>query len=243
MFFDTRYLYIALAIIVLISIFSGGFSILNLLLTIPGVLIAITFHEFAHAFTAYKLGDDTPKYQGRLSLNPFSHLDPFGVIMLIFAHIGWGKPVEINPNNFTRKLSPRAAEAIVAFAGPLMNFILSFVFAIIFYALKTFAPNFAIGTQVGMIIMTMLQYTVIVNVGLGVFNLIPLPPLDGSKVLMAFLSYNAKRWFEEHTPIFYIIFLVIWITPISSMIISPAIGAITGGIDGIVGGLFGMFTS
>ena len=91
MFFDTRYLYIILAIIVIISIFSGGFSILSLLLTIPGVLIALTFHEFAHAFTAYKLGDDTPKYQGRLSLNPFSHLDPIGAIMLVFAHIGWGK--------------------------------------------------------------------------------------------------------------------------------------------------------
>ena len=241
MFFDTRYLYIVLAIVVIISIFSGGFNILSILLTIPGVLIAITFHEFAHAFTAYKLGDDTPKAQGRLSLNPFSHLDPFGVIMLIFAHIGWGKPVEINPNNFTRKLSPRTAEAIVAFAGPLMNFILAFVFAIIFYALQTFAPSFSLTTEVGMIIMTMIQYTVLVNVGLGVFNLIPLPPLDGSKVLMAFLSYNAKRWFEEHTQLFYIIFLIIWITPISSMIISPAISAITSGIDSAVGGIFGMF--
>ena len=241
MFFDTRYLYIILAIIVIISIFSGGFSILSLLLTIPGVLIALTFHEFAHAFTAYKLGDDTPKYQGRISLNPFSHLDPIGAIMLVFAHIGWGKPVEINPNNFTRKISARTAEAIVAFAGPLMNFILAFVFAIIFYALQTFASSFSLGTEVGMIIMTMLQYTVLVNVGLGVFNLIPLPPLDGSKVLMAFLSYNAKRWFEEHTQLFYIIFLIIWITPISSMIISPAISAITSGIDSAVGRIFGMF--
>ena len=122
-----------------------------------------------------------------------------------------------------------------------MNFILAFVFAIIFYALQTFAPSFSMATEVGMIIMTMLQYTVLVNVGLGVFNLIPLPPLDGSKVLMAFLSYNAKRWFEEHTQLFYIIFLIIWITPISSMIISPAISAITSGIDSAVGGIFGMF--
>lgn len=241
MYFDTRYLYIVLAIIVLVNIFSGGVNVLNILLTIPGVLVAITFHEYAHAFAAYKLGDDTPRNQGRLSLNPLAHLDPFGVIMLIFAHIGWGKPVQINPNNFTRKISERTGEAIVAFAGPLMNFILAFVFTIIFYAITTFATSFAYTTQAGIIVMTMIQYTILVNVGLGVFNLIPLPPLDGSKILMAFLSYNARRWVEEHTQLFYIIFLIIWITPISSMIISPVITAITNGISGIVGWIFLLF--
>ena len=241
MYFDTRYLYIFLAIIVLVNIFGGGFNLLSLLLTIPGVLIAITFHEYAHAFAADKLGDDTPRNQGRLNLNPLSHLDPFGVIMLIFAHIGWGKPVQINPNNFTRKISARAGEAIVSLAGPLMNFILAFVFAMVFYAVQVFAASFALDTEVGKIIMNMLQYAVIVNVGLGVFNLIPLPPLDGSKILMAFLSYNAKRWFEEHTQIFYIIFLIIWITPISSMIISPIISAITGGIDSVASSIFTLF--
>ncbi len=241
MYFDNRYLYIFLAIIVLVNLMSGGFDLLGLLLTIPGVLIAITFHEYAHAFAAEKLGDNTPRNQGRLSLNPLAHLDPFGVIMLIFAHIGWGKPVQINPNNFTRKISARTAEAIVALAGPLINFILAFVFAIIFYAVQTFATSFALTTQAGDIVMNMLQYAVLVNVGLGVFNLIPLPPLDGSKILMAFLSYNAKRWFEEHTQLFYIIFLVIWITPLSSMIISPAISGITSGIDSIVSAIFGLF--
>lgn len=242
MYFDTRYLYIALAVIAVISLLSGGFSILSLLLTIPGVLIAITFHEFAHAFVADKLGDDTPRSQGRLTLNPLSHLDPFGLVMLIFAHIGWGKPVQINPNNFTRKISAKVAEALVSLAGPVMNFILAFLFAILFYALQVFASSFAFTTQAGNIIMTMLQYTVMVNVGLGVFNLIPLPPLDGSKILMAFLPYNAKRWFEEHTSLFYIIFLVIWITPISSMIISPIISGITGGIDSVVSGMFHLFS-
>ncbi len=242
MYFDTRYLYIALAVIAVISLLSGGFSILSLLLTIPGVLIAITFHEFAHAFVADKLGDDTPRSQGRLTLNPLSHLDPFGLVMLIFAHIGWGKPVQINPNNFTRKISAKIAEALVSLAGPVMNFILAFLFAILFYALQVFASSFAFTTQAGNIIMTMLQYTVMVNVGLGVFNLIPLPPLDGSKILMAFLPYNAKRWFEEHTSLFYIIFLVIWITPISSMIISPIISGITGGIDSVVSGMFHLFS-
>ncbi len=239
MYFDNRYLYLFLIIIVVANLASGGFDLLSLLLTIPGVLIAITFHEFAHGFAADKLGDDTPRNQGRLSLNPLAHLDPIGVVMLIFAHIGWGKPVQINPNNFNRKISARTGEAIVSFAGPLMNFILAFVFAIIFYAIQAFAPSF-VPTQTGMIIMAMIQCTVLVNVGLGVFNLIPLPPLDGSKILMVFLPYNAKRWFEDHTQLFYIIFLIIWITPISGRIISPVIEAITGGIDTLVGGLFGL---
>lgn len=241
MYFDTRYLYIFLAIIVISNIFSGGFDLLSLLLTIPGVLVAITFHEFAHGFAAYKLGDDTPKYQGRLSLNPLAHLDPIGVVMLVFAHIGWGKPVQINPNNFTRKISARAGEAIVAAAGPVMNFVLAFVFSIILYAVLIFGTSFALGTQMGNIVITMIEYAIVVNVGLGVFNLIPLPPLDGSKVLTAFLSYNAKRWFEEHTNLFYIVFLVIWITPISSMIISPIIEVITNGITWVAASIFGLF--
>lgn len=240
MYFDTRYIYIILAIIVISNIVSGGFDIVSLLLTLPGVLVAITFHEFAHAFAADKLGDDTPRNQGRLTLNPFSHLDPFGFIMLIFAHIGFGKPVEINPRNFTRKISMKTGEALVAFAGPLMNFLLAVVFAIIFYAVQVFATEFCM-TQTGFIVLTMLQYAVVVNIGLGVFNLIPLPPLDGSKVLAAFLPYNAQRWMEEHEKLFYIVFLVIWITPISSMIISPIIAAIASGLDSLAAGIFGLF--
>ena len=87
----------------------------------------------------------------------------------------------------------------------------------------------------------MLLYTVILNVGLGVFNLVPIPPLDGSKILMAFLPYNGKRWFEEHTQLFYIIFLIIWITPILSMIISPIIDLITNGLIFLIGNIFSMF--
>ena len=98
----SSYLYIILLIMVISNIMTGGVSLLGLLLSLPGVLIAITFHEFAHAFAAVKLGDETPKMQGRLSLNPLSHLDPIGIIMLIFAHIGWGKPVEINPHKIIK---------------------------------------------------------------------------------------------------------------------------------------------
>lgn len=230
-------LLIILAIMSLASMGVGGW--INLLLTLPAVIMAITFHEYAHAYAADRLGDTTPRAQGRLTLNPTSHLDFFGFILMMFTHIGWGKPVQINPNNFNSNKSKGFCETMVSLAGPLMNFVLAIIATVIFYALNIFCAGF-LKTNIGYIIEMFLQVLIMVNIGLGTFNLIPLPPLDGSKILMAFLPYNAKRWFEDHTQLFYIIFLVIWITPISGMIISPAIEAITGGIDGIVGGLFGV---
>lgn len=222
--FDRKTLYIVIGIVLAISLVSMGTEgILGMLLTLPGVIIAITFHEFAHAFTAYKLGDDTPKYQGRLNLNPLSHVDPIGLIMLIVAHFGWGKPVQINPNNFRGKYSISASEAIVSVAGPLMNFIIAIIFAIIYMLVAKFAGLEFILGNTGSIVMYIIQYTIIVNVGLGVFNLIPLPPLDGSKVLMHFLPYNAKVWFEEKETIFYFAFLILFITGIAGKIISPII--------------------
>ena len=239
--FDSRYIYIILAIIIFASIMSGSFSLLAVLFSVPGVLLAITFHEYAHALVAYKLGDDTPKVQGRLSLNPFTHLDPVAVVLLMFTHIGWGKPVEINPNNFNKKISAKTGEALVAAAGPVMNFLLAIVLTLVTCALDLFATNFVSFSKIGFIIYIILKYAITVNIGLGVFNLIPLPPLDGSKVLMAFLTYNAKRWFEDHENIFYIVFLIIWITPIAGEIVSPIINAINTGITNMIYGLFSIF--
>lgn len=222
------YLYILLFVMVITNIMTGGVDLLGLLLSIPGVLIAITFHEYAHALAAVKLGDETPRMQGRLSLNPLSHLDPIGIVMLIFAHIGWGKPVQINPRNFKGRVSTSAAEAIVSVAGPLMNFILALVFSIIFAALVSFVPT--IWTMANGIVATVILDIIIINIGLGVFNLIPLPPLDGSKILAHFLPIKARRWFIEHENIFYIVFIIIWLTPIASSITSPIIDAILGGL-------------
>lgn len=237
---DKRTLYIVMAVLVLMSLgryINNTNELLNLVLTLPAVLIAITFHEFAHAFAADKLGDDTPRRQGRLNLNPLSHLDPVGSIMLVFAGFGWGKPVEINPRNFNRTVTMSAGEAIVSIAGPAMNFILAIVFSIIYFAIAKFAPMF-IFTQIGAIVFTLLQMTIIINVGLGVFNLIPLPPLDGSKVLNHFLPYNAKQWFLRYSQVFYIIFVVLWITGIAGNIISPIIGWVYQGITNLVSLLF-----
>ena len=229
---DKRILYIIIAIFAVSTIvqyIQNPMELLALLLTLPGVIVAITFHEFAHAFVADKLGDDTPRRQGRLNLNPLSHIDPVGFFMLIFAHFGWGKPVEINPTNFNRKRSMSAQEAIVALAGPVMNLIIAIVLTIILFAINAFASTFVF-TTVGMLICLTLQMAISVNIGLGVFNLIPLPPLDGSKIIMPFLPYKAKQFFINNEQIFYIVFVLLWITGLAGTIITPAISGISTGI-------------
>ena len=238
--FDRRIIYIIIAIMVLstvVNYISNPGALFGLLVSIPGVLIAITFHEFAHGFAAYKLGDNTAKNEGRLSLNPLDHLDPIGTLMLLFAGFGWGKPVHVNPTNYTRRISMEKGEAIVSVAGPLMNILLAFIFAIIYALIYKFAGLEFIESTVGYIIMLLISSTISINIGLGVFNLIPLPPLDGSKIIMPFLPYNAKQWFRNNEYIFYIIFVVIWITGIAGWIISPAINWITNGIMNLVGWL------
>ena len=242
MFRDKRIIYgllIVLGIYTIAMYLRSPMQLIGLLLTLPGVIIAITFHEFAHAFVADKLGDDTPRRQGRVTLNPLAHIDPIGFFMLIVAHFGWGKPVEINPRNFNRKMSMSAQEALVAVAGPAMNIIIAFILTIILFAIATFSGTF-IFTTAGSFLVIAVQMAISVNIGLGVFNLIPLPPLDGSKVLSYFLPYNARNWFENNQQIFYIIFLIIWITGIAGTIISPAITSIYYGLMKLVSLVFGL---
>ncbi len=238
--FDRRTIIIILVIVLGFWLISAGTSgILNLLITIPGVLIALTFHEFAHAYAADKLGDETPRLQGRLNLNPLSHIDPIGFVFLIVAGFGWGKPVQIDPRNFNGKYSISKAEAIVSAAGPIMNFILAFVFLIIYYILfKVTNVLSALSVAWQSIIYQLLLTIISINVGLGVFNLIPLPPLDGSKILMHFLPYKGKEWFYNNQQIFYIVFLIIWITGLAGTILTPIFSAVLSGMEWIVYNIF-----
>ncbi len=241
--FDKRTLYIIVGVLILIGVLqyiANPSQLYSLLISIPGVLIAITFHEFAHAFAADKLGDDTARREGRLSLNPKDHIDPIGGLMLLVAGFGWGKPVHVNPTNYTRKMSMEKGEAIVSIAGPLMNFILAFVFALIYCAIYKFADLAFLTSTVGSAILLIVAGTISINIGLGVFNLIPLPPLDGSKVLIPFLPYKAKEWFINNEQIFYIIFVLIWLTGIAGTIITPAISAVSNGILNLAQAIFGL---
>ena len=241
--FDKRIIYIIIGVMVLTTIVqyaTNPSALFMLLVSIPGVLIAITFHEFAHGLAAYKLGDNTAKMEGRLSLNPLDHLDPIGTLMLLFAGFGWGKPVRVNPSNYTRKISMEKGEAIVSLAGPLMNIILAILFTIIYFAIYKFAGVGFITSTMGSVLMLLISATISINIGLGVFNLIPLPPLDGSKIFLPILPRGAKTWFIENERIFYIIFLVIWISGIAGNMISPLISKMTSAILGIALKIFGL---
>ena len=177
-----------------------------------GLLLAITIHEFSHAYAADRLGDPTPRAMGRLTLNPLAHLDPIGTLMIFIAHFGWGKPVPIDPYNFK---NPRRDEIIVALAGPISNIIL--------------------GSTIGIISLTtgyfneILYIIAIVNFSLAVFNLIPIPPLDGSKVFLNLMpvekAYEWEKAFERYG--FFIVaaclFLPIGGSNIINIIVSPIV--------------------
>lgn len=214
--FDRRTLYIILGVMVLMNVLLGGRSIEGIIYSLPGVIVAMTFHEFAHAWMATKLGDDTPRLQGRLNLNPMSHIDPVGIVCLALLGFGWGRPVQINPRNFSGKYSLSKAEAMVAAAGPVMNFILAFIFLIINVVLGFTITKITATTK---ILASIIESVILVNLGLGVFNLIPLYPLDGSKVLNHFLPYKAREWMMRNQFILTIIvFFIVFYTDVISYI-------------------------
>jgi len=192
--------------------------ITDFLISLPAILWAITIHEFAHAYVAYKLGDPTPKLQGRLTLNPLAHLDLIGFIALLLVKFGWAKPVMINPRNF-RKLGPRWGEVLVAFAGPMANFISAFVSALL---LKYF-PFSSLPPSVAEPLFLMLKYNLFINVAFGVFNLLPIPPLDGSKILEAFLPYDLYRLYKKVEPYGPILLIILVISPVLQWILVPLV--------------------
>ena len=232
---DRRTYYLIIIVLLLLNTLMGGRSIENIIYALPVVIVAMKFHEFAHAFVATKLGDDTPRMQGRLNLNPMSHIDPAGLICLALVGFGWGKPVQINPRNFDGKYSISKAEAMVAAAGPIMNFILAFVFmfAFVILELKT-----TVLTKTVQIIFQIVGSIVIVNIGLGVFNLIPVYPLDGSKVLSHFLPFKAKQWLIENQGFLTIVLIVL-------IIFTNIMGYITNyvyeGMDWVVTNIVSLF--
>ena len=179
------------------------FSRLNPVTVLVRALVLFTampIHECAHGWVADKLGDHTARSQGRLTLNPFHHLDPFGSVLLLLAGVGWAKPVPVNPYYF-HKIDRRAGMALTALAGPVSNLLMSIITLLIAKLLLLFGVN---GILVSIFI-TMCQ----INLGLAVFNLIPIHPLDGSRILSYFLPAKAADWLDEHEQIIYIIFMVV----------------------------------
>ena len=164
-------------------------ELLSLLVSVPGLLLCLSLHEAAHGYTAYRLGDPTAKNAGRLTLDPVKHLDPVGTICLLFFHVGWAKPVPVNTRYFK---NPRRDTALVSLAGPVSNFLLAAVLLFVrqFLIFSSVMPVYVLGLMV--------HYAAIMSIGLGVFNLIPVPPLDGSKILFSFLPWQQAAKYAKY---------------------------------------------
>ena len=231
--FDNKSTLIIIFVIIAIALFATNqIDLYSTVISLPGLIIALSLHEFAHAWMAVKLGDPTPKMQGRLNVNPLSHMDPIGTICLLFAHFGWGKPVQINPTNFEK---PEKDSAKVALAGPVMNFILAIISSILYAVLIVCAVNFGgayiVGntiqyTTVWNTLLDIVYYAMLLNLGLCIFNLLPFPPLDGSKIFRAVLKGKAKEILYTLERYSMIIIMILFATNAASYIISPIVEAI-----------------
>ncbi len=186
-------------------------NIIYYILSALAVLITLTIHEFFHGYTAYKLGDNTAKNIGRLTLNPISHLDPLGAICMVLFHFGWAKPVPVNPRNFKK---PKKDFALVALAGPVSNLVMAFISAFIYLLLNSifggvnFKSEFIYNLASNTLLFIYIFHAV--NVGLAIFNLIPVPPLDGSRLLNVILPPRLYFRIMQHERKIYW-FLVGWL--------------------------------
>ncbi|MGI6434903.1 MAG: site-2 protease family protein [Syntrophomonadaceae bacterium] len=193
-------------------------TLTDYLIFLPAILIAITFHEYAHGWVAYVLGDDTPRLQGRLTINPLPHIDWVGFFMLLIFHFGWAKPVQINPNNF-KNVSFKQGMMLVSLAGPGMNMLLALLGLILIRLLIPFhgSEGFDIALQ-------LLEPLVTINIILAAFNLIPLPPLDGSKILAGLLPDVGTRFIYALEQYGVVILLLLIMTGLASKIFLPVAG-------------------
>ncbi len=179
-------------------------NLLNILLTLFASLICITLHELSHGFVAYKLGDNTAKSMGRLTLNPVRHIDLTGLIMMLVFQVGWAKPVPVNMQNFKK---PKNGMALTAMAGPLSNVIIT-VISLFFYGLLIIPLS---AFEAGYYVLRLLELTAYISLGFAVFNLIPLPPLDGAKMLFSALKdeqYDKLMYYEGYGSIILMILMV-----------------------------------
>lgn len=199
----------------------SGITLTDILMRIMSVLVIIflilPLHECAHGFVAYKLGDPTAKNSGRLTLNPLPSVDPIGALGILLFGFGWAKPVPVNPRNFK---NPKRDMAITALAGPVSNLLAAIVGGLIFNAIAAFSG--AIPYSAMRFIVSFFQYYIMINIGLAVFNLIPLPPLDGSRIVAAFMSDKVTYNYYKYQNIIMIAVFVLIFTGILTIPLSLA---------------------
>ena len=200
---------------------------------IPAVLLSLSFHEFSHGYVAFKLGDPTAKQAGRLTLNPLAHIDPLGTLCMLIFRFGWAKPVPVNVMYFKDR---KKGMAITAAAGPISNLLLAFL-CLLFVPVLVYAGWTAVGSYAA----NFLYIMVMINVGLAVFNLLPISPLDGSKILYAVLPnkiYFSIMRYERYFQL--VLFLLLW-TGLLSRPISFLRDAVISGMEFLVSPIFSLF--
>ena len=211
----------------------GSFDLARILKFLPGIIIGLTVHEFCHALVAHMCGDSTSKEQGRVSLNPLKHIDPLGFLMLIFAGFGWAKPVQFNEQNLR---NPKVDVIKIALAGPLSNAVIAMVLSVLFSILSS--TLFIQSTPLTQIASEVFIYAIYINWGLFIFNLIPLPPLDGSHLLLSQLKkYPALHdgLYKYGSFLLFGLIIASFVTKIDFLPIWPAIQFIGKGFLSFVG--------
>lgn len=195
----------------------------DIVFSVIALVPAFVLHELAHAWTAVRLGDPTPRLQGRLTLNPLKHLDPIGTLLLVWRGFGWAKPVQVNPYNFS---NPRRDHAVVAAAGPLSNFLMALLAALVLVRLP--------GASRASTAASLLAVFFYINVSLFVFNLIPIPPLDGSRILAGLLPQRQADAFDQLERYGWAILMLILAFGVLDFILNPLTDAVVGFIRVIV---------
>lgn len=197
--------------------------LIDRLLMLPAIIIGLSLHEFGHAIVSTKLGDPTPRSQGRVTINPLAHIDPFGMLTLLFAGFGWGVPVQINPSYYKHR---RRDEALVAVAGVSMNLLIVVLTTIVLRFIVQYGPAGFFATSVGDVILEVIENILLINIMLMFFNLLPVPPLDGFNLVTQIFDLSKYSWYMPLYRNGFLILILLIMMNITGFILNPLVSGV-----------------